>query len=575
MNKSFLLAKPHQAPTSTQARVFGRLLSLVLGSMLLTACGGGSDSSAGNGDASALPPVDASTVDTTEVMAGGQLATVDDTSADAFARSAPGLGFIGKSLFENGNHLFRTPRGRERGTGPILNAQSCQGCHVLDGKGNPPRSTDQPLAPQVDMVSMLMRLARAGTGEPDPVYGAQLQIRSLYGGADDPDGKPVLNGSLNGGPALGEAKARVIYEPINGAYPDGTPYELLNPVYQLSEFAYGPMSEDIRVSPRVTPGVFGNGLLGAIDGQAIRDRADPDDANSDGVSGRANEVSDPVTGEMTLGRFGLKATTTSVLTQSAGAYRGDMGLTNSLARQEPCTEAQTACVESSNQEQEALREPGVDVANIEMAQVEFYVRTLAVPKRRGWNADTQQWSPEIQRGREQFFAADCASCHTPRWQTGTATGSILGDASTLTSLVKPAPSITALSNQVIWPFTNMLLHDMGGSCEVTRKDADGQACTDDMAGCVVEQRCTGLADGVKANSASASEWRTAPLWGLGLVQRVNPAAGFLHDGRARTIEEAILWHGQSAESEAATSTEKYKDLPKNNRAAIITFLKSL
>jgi len=553
----------------------GLLLTLVLGSMLLTACGGGPATTASNSDASALPPVDASTVDMTEVMAGGQLATIDDASADAFARPAPGLGLVGKSLFENGDHLFRTPRGRERGTGPILNAQSCQGCHILDGKGNPPRSADQALAPQGDMVSMLMRLARAGSGEPDPVYGGQLQIRSLYGGADNPDGKPVLNGSLNGGPTLGEAKARIIYEPIAGAYPDSTPYELLNPVYQLSEFAYGPISDDIRISPRVTPGVFGNGLLGAIDQNAIRGGADPSDTDNDGVSGRANEVPDPVTGEMTLSRFGLKATTTSVLTQSAGAYRGDMGLTNSLATHEPCTEAQTACIASINLEQEALREPGVDITDIELAYVEFYVRTLAVPKRRGWNADTKQWSPDIQRGREEFFAADCASCHTPRWQTGSAAGSSLGDVSTLTTLIKPAPPIKALSDQVIWPFTNLLLHDMGGACEVTRKDANGQACSDDMVGCTLEQRCSGLADGVKAENASGSEWRTAPLWGLGLVQRANPAAGFLHDGRARTIEEAILWHGQSPDSEAAASTQKYKDLPAGGRAAILTFLESL
>ena len=515
-------------------------------------------------------------MDASEVNAGGAQATVADASTNAFGRPAPGLSFISKGLFENGNHLFRTPRGRERGTGPMLNAQSCQGCHVLDGKGNPPRSAQAPLAPDTDLVSMLLHLGLADTGQPDPVYGNQLQIRSMYGRPDDPDGQPRLHGSLNGGPALGEARVRIIYEPVNGSYPDGTTYELLQPVYRLSELSYGPMAENIRFSPRVAPGLYGNGLLGAIDAQAIQAGADPDDADGDGISGRANIVPDPVTGQDQLGRFGHKADSASVLSQSARAYRNDMGLTNRFQPEESCTPTQTACLAAAELEQPAAHEPeGVDIADLDLAQVEFYARTLAVPQRRGWDAANQRWSDDIQRGREQFFNIGCTGCHTPRWQTGTAAGSVLGDASLLTSLTQPAPAIAALSGQVIWPYTDMLTHDMGGSCTVERRTAAGDACTDDTAGCMIEQRCTGLADGVLEHQASGSEWRTAPLWGIGLVQTVNPAAGFLHDGRARTLEEAVLWHGESAQSEAAAATEQFKNLPARDRAAIMSFLESM
>ncbi len=547
------------------ARTYSPLPALLAGLItLLTGCGND------------LPPVSASTTDRTEVNAGGADATVNEQGANSFGRPAPGLGLTDKGLFENGNHLFRTPRGRERGTGPILNAQTCQGCHVLDGKGNPPRSVDNPLKPEGHLVSMLLKLGSAQNGTPDPIYGNQLQVRSLYGGADNPNGLAWHNGSLNNGPALGEARVRIEYETIQGAYPDGSVYELLNPVYRLSAFSYGPMAQDTRFSPRVAPGVYGNGLLGAIPAASIIAGTDPDDRNQDGISGRANRVEDPVTGQAQLGRFGLKAGSASVLSQTVAAYRNDMGLTSRFANQEACTDLQTACLEAANQEQDAHREPGgIDVLDIDVAQVEFYVRTLAVPRRRGWDAARQRWSTAIQKGRELFFETGCISCHTPRWRTGTAQGSVLGDASLLTSLTQPAPPLPVLSDKIIWPYTDLLLHDMGGSCTTAWEDAAGSACAAGGSACSLVQRCNGLADGMPEQAASGSEWRTPPLWGVGLVQSVNPAAGFLHDGRARTLEEAILWHGQATNSEAAETTRRFKSLSEPDRTAVISFLESL
>ncbi len=517
-----------------------------------------------SGPASAAPPADPAE------RASGGATSVAVADLDAFARPAANLDFIGKSLFENGNHLFRTPRGAERGTGPISNAQTCQGCHVRDGRGQPPRDATRPLAPAEPLVAMLLRLARVdddGGFGPDPVYGGQLQTRGV-------DGEPRHDGAIGDGPALGEARVDIVYEPIAGHYPDGTAYELLQPVYRISEASYGPFAEGIRFSPRVAPAVFGAGLLEAIPEADLLAAADPDDADGDGISGRVNRAVDPVSGARLVGRFGLKAGVGTVLAQSALAYRDDMGLTSSLFPDEPCTERQAACIAAAARELSALHEPaGVDLTDLELAQVEFYTRTLAVPMRRGWEAATGDWSPAIRAGRDHFGRFGCAACHTPEQRTGPAAGSALGAITDLVRLERPAPELVELSGQRIFPYTDLLLHDMGGHCEVSRETIAGEAC-DAGADCHWVQRCTGLADGVPEGEAGPSEWRTPPLWGLGLVQVVNPRAGFLHDGRARTIEEAILWHARSG-GEGAPAAEAFRHADRAQRAELLEFLESL
>ena len=356
---------------------------------------------------------------------------------------------------------------------------------------------------------------------------------------------------------------------MTGAYPDGEAYELRRPVYHVRDLSYGDFTDGILFSARVAPQLIGMGLLGAVPEATLRERADPDDTDGDGISGRLNETLDPSTGERAIGRFGYKASTASPLHQVAAAYRNDMGVTNLYAVEEPCAERQDSCTRA------AMLEPdqhpgGVDISDVEMALVEFYVRLLAVPERRGYDEMAGAWEEDVRRGRTLFFESGCETCHRYRMETGTAAGSVLGEVQ-LNTLLDDAEPIEVLSNQVIHPYTDLLLHDMGGSCApISREAADGEACAPGE-NCVWTQRCEGLADGRPDGHASGSEWRTAPLWGLGLVHTVNPRATYLHDGRARTPAEAILWHG----GEASSSRDKYMELPAHDRAALIAFLESM
>ena len=263
-------------------------------------------------------------------------------------------------------------------------------------------------------------------------------------------------------------------------------------------------------SPRVAPVVFGLGLLEAVPAQDILLRADPRDRNRDGVSGRVNLVFDAVRRRTVVGRFGWKANTPSLLQQTAGAYNGDMGVTSSIFPSESC-EGQVPNPECQ------LHSPEVDDATVDA--VAFYTQTLAVPARR--NLD----DPTATKGEFLFYVAGCAGCHTPTLRTGT------------------LPGVPEVSNQVIHPYTDLLVHDLGD----------------------------GLADNRPDFQASGREWRTPPLWGIGLVQTVNGHTNFLHDGRARNLLEAVLWHG----GEAAGARERVRRFSASERAALVTFLESL
>jgi CxxC motif-containing protein (DUF1111 family) len=282
-------------------------------------------------------------------------------------------------------------------------------------------------------------------------------------------------------------------------------------VYEFVDLGYGPLDAEIMVSPRTAPFVFGLGLLAALDESTVLSRADPDDADGDGISGRPNRVADVVTGGTSLGRFGWKANVPTVEQQNAGAFHGDIGITSALFPDENCPPEQAAC-------RAALSGgvPELDAAKLQ--RVTFYTRTLAVPARR----DVGQ--PQTAEGEELFETLGCSSCHLPELRTGES-------------------DVAALSSQVIHPYTDLLLHDMG----------------------------PGLADGRPDGEASGSEWRTPPLWGIGLVETVNGHTRFLHDGRARNLSEAILWHG----GEAQASAEAFRALPARARDSLIAFLESL
>ncbi|MEM7277160.1 MAG: di-heme oxidoredictase family protein [Pseudomonadota bacterium] len=551
--------------------LLGRNKVLISVCILITACGGGGSGGVGPVTQPPPPPPPPPPVNvvpdltSAERFSGGDAGTTL-TNEDAFGQSPAGIqqDFSADANFKSGNAIFRNDHD---GQGPILNAATCQGCHVRDGRGRVPQDSSTAFS------SMFLRLGLGNDSDdqtiPDPVYGTQLQtfgLASFIGG--DPDaGLPSFGGGAS--EAIGEAFAFIEYETVNGAFADGTAYELRKPTYKIRDMSYGDFADGLQISPRVAQQMIGLGLLGAIPEASIRALADPNDTDADGISGRVNETFDPTTNTTALGRYGYKATSASVLQQTAGAYRGDIGVTNRFATDESCTASQSSCINAALLETDP--HPGdVDISDLEMALVEFYSRLLAVPDRRGFDSATSEWDAEIVAGRTLFFEAGCGGCHTHSFETGEAAGSVLGEVN-LNRLEPDAPPIEVLSDQTIYPYTDMLLHDMGGACDAAvREDMAGASCTTGP-DCNLVFRCEGLADGRPDLLATGTEWRTAPLWGLGLVQTVSPNATFLHDGRARTIEEAILWHG----GEADVSRTNFIEMSATERAELAAFLNSL
>ena len=430
-----------------------------------------------------------------DILLGGETTAFSD-GTNAFELSARNLTNELRRTFEVGDSFFNqnwvaAPASTvaRDGLGPTHNALSCSSCHSHDGRGKPPDGPDDPER------GLLVRLSIPGPDGPmdDPVYGGQLQDRAILLVA--PEGRVLIT-----------------YEETPGTYPDGTKYRLRHPVYTLEDLAFGPLHTEIMTSPRVAPAVIGMGLLEAIPEEDILALADPDDADGDGISGRPNNVWDIRRGEVVLGRFGWKAGQPTVEQQAAGAFLGDIGITSSLFPKENCPTAQEACLAAPNG-----GEP--EVPDERLQKVAVYLQTLAVPAMRNTEDET------VQQGARLFVQSQFTACHTTRYETGD------------THAVEP------LRSQVIFPFTDLLLHDMG----------------------------PGLADNRPEAQASGSEWRTPPLWGIGLVETVNGHTMFLHDGRARSLEEAILWHG----GEARQALMLFMNLTAEERNAIIKFLESL
>ncbi|PZW91116.1 CxxC motif-containing protein (DUF1111 family) [Pseudomonas sp. 478] len=443
-----------------------------------------------------------------EARSGGS-ATVRKTDQNAFSLPSANLPPSRRVDFSVGNSFFRSPwviapstTTARDGLGPLFNTNACQGCHIKDGRGHPPAPDAQ------NAVSMLVRLsipdapAYAKVIEqlgvvPEPVYGGQLQDMSVPG-------------------VVPEGKVRVDYTPVPIRFKDGTEVELRKPTLQITQLGYGPMHPDTRFSARVAPPMIGLGLLEAIPDEAILANADAQAKAKNGIAGRPNRVWDDAQQKTVLGRFGWKAGQPNLNQQNVHAFSGDMGLTTRLRPVDDCTDAQAACKQAPNGNG-AQGEP--EVSDNILRLVLFYSRNLAVPARRDVS------TPEVLAGKTLFFQAGCQSCHTPKYTTAA-------------NAAEPE-----LANQVIRPYSDLLLHDMGD----------------------------GLADHRSEFQASGRDWRTPPLWGIGLTQAVSGHTQFLHDGRARNLLEAVLWHG----GEAAAAQQQVLSFNAEQRAALLAFLNSL
>ena len=426
---------------------------------------------------------------------GGDTTAFSD-GKNAFELSARNLDTPTRRAFEVGDSFFEqnwvtapaSTKARD-GLGPTLNALSCSSCHSHDGRARPPENADDPVR------GLLLRLSIPGPDGPanEPLYGDQLQDRSILG-------------------VPAEGRIGIEYTEVPGVYPDGTEFSLRRPVYSVEDPQFGPVHPEVMISPRIAPANIGMGLLEAIPEEIILGLADPDDADGDGISGRANYVWDVRNGKPTLGRFGWKANQPSVEQQVAGAFLGDIGITSSLFPEENCPAAQSDCSRAPNGGEPELTEDRLE-------KVTIYTQTLAVPAMRNTEDD------EVEQGARLFVHSQCSACHTPKYETG------------------DDHPLEALRGQVIYPYTDLLLHDMG----------------------------EGLADHRPDGLASGTEWRTPPLWGIGLVEVVNGHTFFLHDGRARNLEEAILWH----DGEAKGSRDNFMGLTLEERDALLKFLGSL
>lgn len=459
------------------------------------------------------PTTDFDKAERFERRQGGAATSTKRVNANAFSHPSENLDFEGRQKFLLGNGLFRkdwvsSPSSTlaSDGLGPLFNARSCQGCHIKDGRGHPPAGHDD------NAVSMLVRLSIPPTEEeeakiaagflaaaPDPVYGNQLQDMAVAGLA-------------------AEGRVRIDYEEIEVALGGGERASLRKPVLTIADPGYGPFHPGLMLSARIAPPMIGLGLLDAIHDADIIAREDPDDADGDGISGRANRVRDHE-GKLAIGRFGWKAIQPSVKAQSAHAFLGDMGLSTPLLPYHfgECTEAQGDCREMPHGAQPHLGAEEVPGDLLDF--VAFYSENLAVPARR------KEDNAEVLAGKAAFYRAGCVSCHTPKYVT------------------RRDATEAAHRFQLIWPYTDLLLHNMGD----------------------------GLADGRPEANADGREWRTPPLWGIGLSSTVHGEAAFLHDGRARTLLEAVLWHG----GEAQAARERVVEMEPAERAALIRFLESL
>ena len=451
-----------------------------------------------------------------EELPGGRATVNKKRNAHSFSQSSANMKFLRKLNFSLGNAMFRklwiaSPSSTlaSDGLGPMFNAPSCQRCHLKDGRGHPPKAN----FPNDNAISMVMRLSIPPQNEAqnmalksgrlgaisEPTYGNQLQDLAITG-------------------LKSEGKIHIEYVEKVIDLEGGEQVSLRHPTYSISHANYGGQHPQMMMSVRVAPPMIGLGLLEAISANDTQSLADPEDVNKDGISGKANEVWDVRKKSSVLGRFGWKAGQPNLNQQNSDAFSNDMGLASLMFRRlsGDCTEAQVGCIKAPHGG--SPQHGDVEVGHEAMELVNFYSRNLAVPKRNKVNTS------QVLAGKKLFYQSGCTACHHPSYTTSNEVAA-------------------EQAGQRIWPYTDLLLHNMG----------------------------EGLADHRPEFKATGFEWRTPPLWGIGLTEIVNKHSFFLHDGRARNLLEAIIWHG----GEAKKAQQKVVNMTPKERHLLINFVESL
>ncbi|MEI6897054.1 MAG: di-heme oxidoredictase family protein [Psychromonas sp.] len=465
-------------------------------------------------------------VDRQQHLSGGDT-TVNRHHASAYSAHSANIKSVQNILrFNGGNKFFEEPWAEsvgsvssQDGLGPLFNNNACQNCHVRDGRGHSSEALNNQQGS--DFSTMLLRASKSELSD--------TQKTAISLGLQANVGDSCIGGQLQHKAIFGikkEASQAVSYRYLYVSFSDGEKVQLREPIWHVKGISCE-IDDDTVLSARVAPPMIGLGLLALIDEQDILQQEDINDENNDGISGKANKVWSIATQSVTLGRFGWKAGQPTLRQQTAGAFLGDMGLTTDFFPTENCLAHQLDCKASPSGNSDGVN---YEVSSVILDKVTFYAHHLAVPARR--NA----YSRQVLNGQKIFNDLGCQQCHTQSYTTG------------------KSETFPELSNQKIYPYTDMLLHDMGTS--LTDFDKYSNTVNGDIP---VEFL------------ALAKEWRTPPLWGIGLAQTVDPNATFLHDGRARTLLEAVLWHA----GEALPSQQKVLTLSKKQRIELLAFLADL
>ncbi len=334
------------------------------------------------------------------------------------------------------------------------------------------------------------------------------------GAADPIYGHQLQTEAARGVPR--EGRFSITYAPSETKLADGTIISLRRPVVTLEEMSDGPVASDTVTGLRLAPAIHGMGPLDNIPAETIIAMADPDDKNHDGVSGRVHWLDAE---RKNFGRFGWKAIMPSLEAQNSHAFLADMGLSTALFPDAygECTDRQTVCRAAPSGA--SSQHEDLEVTNTLLKTLDRFIAEAVLPPGPKLSAD----AAALEKGRAVFAVAGCLACHRPSYD-----------------VVWPKD---ASKTRHISPYTDLLLHEMGD----------------------------GLAEDLIENNAAGREWRTAPLWGLRWAIDHEGQGALLHDGRARTILEAILWHG----GEALSARDHVAGLSPGDRQALISYLSSL